>query len=93
MIELKDVSFQYEQGNSGGKIENINLTIVMECIKCKGKMINAKLSGDMYGIGLSLTNKKKGIFETAHESSVTYFVCIECGYIELKADKPKNLII
>jgi energy-coupling factor transporter ATP-binding protein EcfA2 len=27
MIEFKDVSFQYEQGNSKGKIENINLTI------------------------------------------------------------------
>jgi len=27
MIELKNVSFQYEQGNSKGKIENIDLTI------------------------------------------------------------------
>ena len=27
MIEFKDVSFQYEQGSSKGKIENINLTI------------------------------------------------------------------
>ena len=27
MIELKNVSFQYEQGNSRGKIENIDLTI------------------------------------------------------------------
>ena len=27
MIEFKDVSFQYEQGDSKGKIENINLTI------------------------------------------------------------------
>lgn len=27
MIEFKEVSFQYEQGNSNGKIENINLTI------------------------------------------------------------------
>lgn len=27
MIEFKDVSFQYEQGNSKGKIENINLTV------------------------------------------------------------------
>ena len=27
MIEFKDVSFQYEQGSSKGKIENINLAI------------------------------------------------------------------
>lgn len=27
MIEFKDVSFQYEQGSSKGKIENINLNI------------------------------------------------------------------
>ena len=27
MIELKNVSFQYEQGSSKGKIENIDLTI------------------------------------------------------------------
>ena len=27
MIEFKDVSFQYEQGGSKGRIENINLTI------------------------------------------------------------------
>lgn len=27
MIEFKDVAFQYEQGSSKGKIENINLTI------------------------------------------------------------------
>ncbi len=28
MIEFKDVAFQYEQGSSKGKIENINLTNV-----------------------------------------------------------------
>ena len=27
MIEFKDVAFQYEQGSSKGKIENINLTM------------------------------------------------------------------
>lgn len=31
----------------------------MECAKCKGKMLTAKLSGDIYGIGLELTNKKR----------------------------------
>ena len=65
----------------------------MECAKCKGKMITAKLSGDTYGIGLELTNKKGGIFETEHKSSVSCFVCTECGYIELKANNPKNLIL
>lgn len=67
--------------------------IGMECIKCKGKMINAKIVGDIYGVGLSLTNKKKGVFEILHQSTVSCFVCVECGYIELKADKPKDLII
>ena len=27
VLEFKDVAFQYEQGSSKGKIENINLTI------------------------------------------------------------------
>ena len=37
--------------------------------------------------------KKKGVFEILHQSTVSCFVCVECGYIELKADKPKDLII
>ena len=65
----------------------------MECIKCKGKMINAKISGDVSGMGVYLTNKKKGAFEVLHQSTVSCLVCVECGYIELKADKPKDLII
>ncbi len=65
----------------------------MECMKCKGRMITAKLGGDIYGTGLYLTNKKKGILETAHQSTVSCLVCVECGYIELKADNPKDLIL
>ena len=37
-------------------------------MKCKGKMITANLGGDIYGTGLYLTNKKKGLLETAHIS-------------------------
>jgi len=65
----------------------------MECMKCKGRMITAKLVGDIYGTGLYVTNKKKGMLETTHQSTVSCFLCVECGYIELKADKPKDLIL
>ena len=27
-----------------------------------------------------LTNKKKGVFESLHQSTVSCFVCVECGY-------------
>jgi len=45
------------------------------------------------GIGAYLTNKKKGILESEKQSTVTCYVCPECGYIELYADEPKKLIL
>lgn len=65
----------------------------MECIKCRTEMITAKFNADMHGLGVYLSNKKKGIFEPEERSSVTCYVCPECGYIELNADSPKNLIL
>lgn len=65
----------------------------MECIKCKANMFNAKFKADLVGIGAYLTNKKKGILEFEKQSTVTCYVCPECGYIELYADEPKKLIL
>ena len=56
-------------------------------------MITAKLCGDVSGMSVRLTNKKKGVFETEHISTVSCFVCTKCGYVELKTDNPKDLIL
>ncbi|MBQ7944975.1 MAG: hypothetical protein IJ326_13060 [Lachnospiraceae bacterium] len=63
----------------------------MECLRCKEEMFNAKLCGDAYGTGLFLRSKKKGMFEMAKDSTVSCYVCPECGYVELKADEPKKI--
>ena len=65
----------------------------MECLRCKEKMFNAKLKGDMVGTMVYLTNKKKGALETEKNSSISCYVCPKCGYIELNADNAKNLIL
>ena len=44
-------------------------------------------------IPLILTNKKKGILEPEKRCYVLCHVCPECGYIELYAEKPKELKI
>lgn len=64
----------------------------MECMKCKTEMIIATLKADSLGVGAYLTKKKKGIFESEKRSSVTCYVCPQCGYIELNADKPQDLL-
>ncbi len=64
----------------------------MECFKCKGKMIAAKLNGDMFGSPMYLSNREKGFFGGEKRSAVACFVCQECGYVELKADAPKDLL-
>lgn len=63
----------------------------MNCTKCKTTMSQAKLSADQYGLGVCLTNKKKGIFEATKSSDVTCFVCPRCGCIALQADNPEKL--
>ncbi len=65
----------------------------MECIKCKGVMYKANLAGDVSGVNVWLHNKKNGIFETEKRSSVSCYVCPNCGYVELNADKPQDLKI
>lgn len=63
----------------------------MECLRCKEVMFTAKLCGDAYGTGMYLKNKKEGMFATEKTSTVTCYVCPECGYVELKADEPKKI--
>ena len=65
----------------------------MECLRCKKEMIQANLKGDVMGMNVYLANKKKGIFETEKRSSVTCFVCPDCGYVELNADNAKQLVL
>ena len=65
----------------------------MECMKCKAEMVDAKLSGDAYGTPAYITGKKKGILTTKPQSAVSCYVCPKCGYIELKADNPKQFIM
>lgn len=65
----------------------------MECLRCKEKMIVAKLNTGAYGNPVYLSNKKKGILESEQRSSVTCYVCPKCGYVELKADSPGALVL
>lgn len=65
----------------------------MECLRCKKEMIQANLKGDAMGMDVYIANKKKGIFETEKRSSVTCFVCPDCGYVELNADNAKQLVL
>lgn len=61
----------------------------MECLKCKTTMFDAQIKGDLYGLGLYLTNKKKGLLESEKRTAISCFVCPNCGYIELKAETPQ----
>ena len=65
----------------------------MECLKCKGTMIEAKLIGDLTGMQVYLSNKKNGLLEKEHRCKVACCVCTVCGYVELKAVSPKELIL
>lgn len=65
----------------------------MNCLRCNEEMIRASLKGDAVGTVVYLANKKKGIFETEKKSSVSCYVCPNCGYVELNADNAKQLIV
>ncbi len=65
----------------------------MECMKCKAEMFKARLCADAPGTGAYVSNKKKGIFESEKRCRVECFVCPECGYVELKAENPKSIMI
>ena len=62
----------------------------MKCNKCDTEMFNAKLTGNLIH-PLMLTNKKPGVWEPEKRSNVLCYVCPNCGYIELYAEKPKEL--
>ncbi|MBQ9886664.1 MAG: hypothetical protein IJM37_07395 [Lachnospiraceae bacterium] len=64
----------------------------MNCVKCSVEMSEAKLCGDAFRTGAYLTKKKKGILDTERISTVSCYFCPQCGYIELKADNPKELL-
>lgn len=64
----------------------------MKCSKCETEMFSAKVCGsNLYP--LMLSNQKKGIWEPEKRCFVLCYVCPECGYIELYAEKPKELKI
>jgi len=65
----------------------------MECLKCKEEMITAKLHGDAFATPVYLSNKKKGVLATEKRSSVSCYVYPKCGFVELNADNPKQLIL
>ena len=64
----------------------------MRCTKCDTEMFNAKLTGNTL-CPLILTNKKNGIWESEKRYYVLCYACPKCGYIELYAEKPKELKI
>ena len=62
----------------------------MKCDRCELEMFKAKMVGAQF-VEILLANKKKGVFETEKRSTVSCYVCPECGHIELVADDPKGL--
>lgn len=65
----------------------------MECLRCNVDMFTAKFNANAIGTGVYLSNKKKGILESEKRSSVSCYVCPKCGYIELHADEPTELLL
>lgn len=63
----------------------------MKCIKCETEIIKSRLSTGMAYVYAA--NKKKGAFEKEKRSPVSCFVCPKCGYIELYADCPKDIVV
>ena len=66
--------------------------MIMKCQKCNTDMINSLITGNSL-YSLILTNKKKGLFESEKRSDVLCYVCPKCGYIELYAKEPNNLVL
>ena len=64
---------------------------IIKCTKCENKMYRSQLGNGVPYLQLYLRNKKKGILEDEHTSSVSCYVCSHCGYIELYADDPKGV--
>ena len=65
----------------------------MKCIHCDIEMITASMdTGLTTGSLFYIWKKEKGVFSSTKKSEVKVYVCPDCGYIELRADEPKNLI-
>ena len=66
----------------------------MKCIHCDTEMITANMdTGMTVGSYFYLWNKEKGIFNSRKTATGKVYVCPECGYIELRAEKPKDLVL
>ena len=64
------------------------MVIFMNCDICNCEMKKLNLIGDMHGMPIYLSSKKKGLLETEKRSSVYAFVCPKCGQIKLIAQDP-----
>lgn len=60
----------------------------MECVKCKNEMKKMNFAMQPVSTQPYLWYKKKGILELEKRSSVSCYVCVECGKIEFIADEP-----
>ena len=59
----------------------------MECMKCRTEMKAVQMIGQGYPIWVMA--KKKSIWDSEKLCTVDCWVCPQCGYIELKAEKPE----
>lgn len=64
----------------------------MKCDRCGVEMFKTKMVGAQF-VEIQLINRKKGFFESEKRSTVSCYVCPECGHMELTADHPKDLRI
>ena len=62
----------------------------MKCCKCNTEMYKANLTGNTL-YSLILTQPKKSVWESEKRCGTVCYVCPDCGYIELYAEKPKAL--
>jgi len=62
----------------------------MKCERCRAELFKARMVGAQL-VEILLVNKKKGVFEQEKRSTVSCYVCPECGHIELIADHPADL--
>lgn len=61
----------------------------MNCIHCEKEMKVVSMLGDMYGMNVYLEKKSKRLLGSTKRSPVDCYVCTQCGYVELKAQKPQ----
>ena len=61
----------------------------MQCAICKIEMKKVNFATGVTSSSPYLWYKKKGILELEKTSSISCYVCIECGKIEFIADKPQ----